>query len=194
MKSSGMDITALQDSLNYLYVSELRNRCETLCLSNKGKKAILVSRIIHFVETGEKTELPAYPSISCAKGKHHPDLEPECLMLKGAYKNDLKTRKFFKKLIGDHFHFTAFGIDWLEDRWMDGNPPTYHEFAEMFKYEHEFRKANGSAPKEEWAYINFVKAYLKNNPNAGSKEILQEWNLKRNQHKKIVEEFFAEVL
>ncbi|XVN42631.1 MAG: hypothetical protein RCG15_08655 [Candidatus Rickettsia vulgarisii] len=59
-------------------------------------------------------------------------LHPNTLMLKGSYKNDLRNRQFFKQLIGEHFHFTAIAIDWLNDRWMQGlpPPPTYQEFLE----------------------------------------------------------------
>jgi hypothetical protein len=111
-------------------------------------------------------------------------------MLKGGYKNDLKTRIFFREIIGQHFHFTAFGIDWLESRWMDGNPPTYQEFADMWSKEYEFRTAYGSAPKAEWAYINFVKMHSNENPNASRNEILSSWEIERTKHKELVDKFF----
>jgi hypothetical protein len=103
-----------------LHVSELKSYCEKFGLSTKGKKSALISRIVHFIKTGERTEIPGYPAVSCARRHKSHELEPDAVMLKGAYKNDLKTLIFFKKLIGEHFHFTAFGIGWLEERWMQG--------------------------------------------------------------------------
>jgi hypothetical protein len=191
MITKKIDFTELLNSLHYLHVSELKSYCEKFILSTKGKKIALISRIIHFLKTGEKTDLPKYPNTSVARGSELRELKPDTLILKGAYKNDLKTRIFFKGLVGEHFHFTAFGIDWLEERWMQGKPPTYQEFAEMWKKEYEFRKVNGSIPKEEWAYINFVKRYLSKNQKASREEILKQWETERNNHKDSINKIFA---
>lgn len=187
-----LDIAILQDSLLYLHVSELKSYCEKLGLSTEGKKLSLVSRIIHFLNTGEKINLPKYPAASLSKAIKQSEQKPSALMLKGTYKNDLKTRLFFKSIIGDYFHFTAFGIDWLHEKWMEGAPPTYQEFADIWQKEYEFRKANGSTPKEEWAYINFVKQYLISNPEAGKEAILKQWEIVRNKHKDLVNKIFQE--
>ncbi len=45
-------------------------------------------------------------------------------MLYDAYKNDLATRNFFKKLI----NFTAQGIDQLREHWLADNPPPCADF------------------------------------------------------------------
>ena len=155
----------------------------------KGKKIDLINRIIHLLKTGEKINLAKYPASSMSKDQNNNVLSTNALMLKGAYKNDLKTRLFFKEIIGQHFHFTAFGIDWLESRWMAGNPPTYQEFADMWSKEYEVRKTYGSTPKEEWAYINFVKRYLNENPHASRNEILNGWELEREKHKEFIGKF-----
>lgn len=183
----------LRTSLNFLHVSELKIICNKLQLSEKGKKGELIQRIANFIETGEKQVSPKFPKISCAKNGQTYELSKDSLMLKGAYKNDLKTRLFFKKLIGEHFHFTAFGIDWLNERWMNANPPTYQEFTSMWQEEHDFRRQNGSIPKDEWAYINFVKDYLVKNPKVSSSEILNQWKIERNKHKDIVDKFLADL-
>lgn len=127
------EINNLRISLNFLHVAELKNICNKLELAEKGKKEELILRIIKFIETGEKLTNIPFPKISCARKIEKHELTENSLMLKGAYKNDLKTRLFFKKLIGEYFHFTAFGIDWLNERWMNGNPPTYKEFANMWQ-------------------------------------------------------------
>ena len=182
----------LHASLHYLHVSELRIYCENLYLSIKGKKIDLINRIIHFLNTSEKIDLAKYPAHSIAQDRNNNVISANVLMLKGAYKNDLKTRIFFKEIIGQHFHFTAFGIDWLESRWMEGSPPTYQEFADMWVKEYEFRKTYGSTPKAEWAYINFVKRYLNENPGASRNKILDDWEAERTKHKGLVSKFFKE--
>jgi hypothetical protein len=101
------------------------------------------------------------------------------LMLKGAYKNDLKNRLFFKRLIGEYFHFTAFGIDWLNEQWLKGTPPTYLDFARMWKSEYEKRQAISASPKEEWAYINFVQSILRNNSAIRQENLNKLWKEER---------------
>lgn len=114
-----------------MHVQDLKEIAEKLSIPNNGTKLKLIARIIYFVQTGAVIKEPKVPVASCAqKGVQYP-LAPNTVMLKGAYKNDLKTRLFFKNLIGEHFHFTAFGIDWLNDCWMAGDPPSYGAFAKI---------------------------------------------------------------
>lgn len=186
------DFTSLRKSLLYLHVEELRSLACRLSLVEQGNKITLINRIIHFLETGVRLKAPSFPKASCAeKGKVY-RIEPNAVMLKGAYKNDLQTRLFFKQLIGEHFHFTAFGIDWLNERWMEGNPPTYQEFAQMWKVEYAKREKNPAAPKEEWAYINFVQDYLKQAPNSPREQVHAAWEQERQKHLKFVQESIEE--
>lgn len=184
----------LKKSLNFLHVAELKDICAKLKLLEKGKKGELILRIIRFIETGEKLVNITFPKISSAKPGIAYELTEDALMLKGVYKNDLKTRLFFKKLIGEHFHFTAFGIDWLNDRWMNGNPPTYEEFANMWSEEKERRKISSAEPKEEWAYINFLQDYYKKNPSSLHDSATKAWEQTREKHKHLVEEMIKKLL
>ncbi len=175
--------TALKNSLMFLHVSELKYLAVKLYLVDKGNKMALIMRILHFLHTGKKLAVPKFPENSRAmRGQIYP-IHSSALMLKGSYKNDLKTRLFFKQLLGDHFHFTAYGIDWLNERWMQGNPPTYQEFASMWQEEHERRKNVPAAPKEEWAYINFVQKFLQNSLEASRECINHAWECERQKHK-----------
>lgn len=177
------DHLALKKSLMFLHVGELKDVAVQLSLSDKGNKMAIVMRILHFLQTGQKLTLSKFPEKSCAKRGNSYSLDKNELMLKGSYRNDLKTRLFFKQLIGSHFHFTVFGIDWLNERWMEGNPPTYNEFAIMWQEEYQKRKNLPAAPKEEWAYINFVQKYLLNSPKATKELINNAWECERQMHK-----------
>ncbi len=180
----------LRTALLFLHVAELREWCEKLSLPSHGKKGMLVGRIIHFLTTGQVIKEVPIPQIARAqRGVSYP-LLPSMLMLKGAYKNDLATRQFFKKLVGDQFHFTAFGIDWLNERWQVGNPPTYQEFADMWKKEYARRKEEGTTPKEEWAYITFVQTALGKDPHLSHAEIIHAWKDERDRQIHMVQDFF----
>ncbi len=173
------ELIILRYALNFLHVGELRDLCAKLQIIDTGVKGVLVNRIVYFVETGEVVKEPKLPKISCAqRGRAYP-LSAHTLILKGAYKNDLQTRLFFKQLIGDYFHFTAFGIDWLNDRWLAGNPPTYQEFAGMWRVEYARRKQFGTTPKEEWAYITYVQKFIQEYPDAQREVIMDAWKNER---------------
>lgn len=154
--------TNLQKSLLYLNISELKACCNSLKIPESSTKLLLINRILQYLKDGTLIKVSTIPIASRAqKNKKYP-LQPDTSMVKGAYKNDLKTRLFFKKLIGNYFHFTAFGIDWLNQRWIGGNPPTYQEFATMWQQEYEKRKKEKVGPKQEWHILILFKISLNN--------------------------------
>ncbi len=130
----------LFEALYFLKLIELKKLCLQLGLAPKGAKGELIESIKHFVATGNMLQSTPIPANSKAQKNQIYLITADTLMLMGSYKNDAKTRAFFKKLIGEHFHFTAFGIDWLNIRWKQGKPPTYQEFAAMWQREYEHRQ------------------------------------------------------
>ncbi len=178
--------TTLQNALLYLKMRQLTALCKKLDLDTNGKKGELIERITTFVTTGKKTTTPQIPAASKAqRGKVYP-LAPETVMLFGSYTNNLATRNFFKQLIGDHFHFTAYGIDWLNERWMASNPPTYQEFADFWEAERVRRKKVKPDPKEEWAYINFLQDYYAKYPKAPKGDAMAAWKAKQQEMAELV--------
>lgn len=176
----------LHSALLYLKMHQLTAICKKLDLESTGKKGELIERITTYIATGKKITLPPIPEVSKAqRGKTYP-LAPEVLILYGSYANDLATRNFFKQLIGDHFHFTAYGIDWLNERWMAGHPPTYQEFASFWEVERIRRKKTKPNPKEEWAYINFLQDYYAQHPHATKNEATVAWKVKQQEMVKLV--------
>lgn len=165
----------LQDALYYMKMKELKKVCVMLSLPHDGKKIDLINRIMTFVQTGEIVEYPTIPKQSRSSNYPAQALSSEALMLYGSYKNDATTREFFKKIIGSHFHFTAFGIDWLNDRWLKGNPPTYQEFANYWLKETKRREQTKSKAKDEWKYINFLQQMNKENPALSKKDLMTRW-------------------
>ena len=184
-------LSQLQESLNFLRVGELRDVCKILKIPSKGKKPFMISCILTFLETGEVLSEPNIPLVSIAPKGQKISLSIDSLILKGDYKNDLKTRRFFKSIIGEHFHFTAFAIDWINERWIEGKPPTYREYAQMWVEETARRKEYGSKPKEEWAYINHVQKLKIVNPSISRDEIIDEWNITRRKNKRIVQDILG---
>lgn len=179
-------VVQLRQSLKFLHIGELRDICKKLRLNHKGKKSFITECILSLLETGKIVAEPVISKKSISPKGQNVSLAPDSLILKGSYKNDLKTRLFFKNIVGDHFHFTAFGIDWINEKWMEGNPPTYRDYATMWQSEIDRRKKHGSTPKEEWAYINYVQKLIIENPHISKEDILNRWNIIRSKNKKIV--------
>lgn len=192
-KISPDQLIELKEALSHMHVSELKNQLEELHLSIKGfNKKELIDRLVYYAKTGKELLPITIPKIAKARhGVSYP-LSPTTLMLYGSYKNDLKTRQFFKQLIGDHFHFTAQGIDWLRERWIEGNPPTYSLFAKEWEVEYQHNKKEKRLPKQEWAYIRFVQEYLRTSPDASKKEVNIAWEIKRQEYIQLVHAFFKQ--
>lgn len=173
------DISQLHDSLHFLHVSELKEICTQLSFSTAEKKARIIKQILLFIQTGNTGFVKQIPSSSKRqKGMDYP-LLPETKMVYGVYKIDARTRSFFKELIGPHFHYTVYGLDWIKERWLSGNPPTYKEFAEFWQKEYTTRKGQKGPLKQEWAYMNFIRNFSEKNPSSSRKELLLEWEKAR---------------
>lgn len=174
-------------ALFYLKMSELRNLCITMGLLSKGEKMNLIERIKHYINTGQELKPQIIPSISKGKSREVYPLKEGTLILYGSFKNDLKTRIFLKSLIGNHFHYTAYGIDWIKERWFAGKPPTYAQFADYWQSEYSARQKVKAPLKPEWAYLNFLEQFKTQNPNASKLDANDAWNALREMQVKKIE-------
>lgn len=192
-KLSEHELIELQEALSHLHVGELKKQLEDLQLSTKGfNKQELIKRLVHYAQTGKQLlPLTIPPMCKANRGTSYP-LAEHTLMLHGAYKNDLQTRNFFKSIIGNHFHFTAQGIDWLREQWLTGRPPTYGQFIQEWNNEYARNQREKRLPKQEWAYIRFVQTYQKSNPQASKVEICNAWELQRQKYITLVHAVFKQ--
>ena len=166
-------------ALLFLNMRELKTICLHFKLPAQNEKITLIENITTYVTTGKKIAQKTIPAISKAHPKTIYPLAPETLILKGAFKNDLKTRIFLKQLIGDHFHYTAYGIDWIKNNWLKGTPPTYAEFAIYWQAEYQNRQINKAPLKQEWAYLNFLDHYKSQYPFALKEQAIIAWKIER---------------
>ena len=175
----------MRNSLLFLIMSELRDICIKLNINSKGTKQALINNICYFKEHNKEAK-PITP-IASVKNTAQQYITAENFMIKGIYKNSKCARLFFQKIIGEKFHFTAFGIDWLNDRCAANNSPTYKEFSDMWIEQINIKRQ----PKEEWQYIIYVQNFLINKPNATRDELLNGWQNERMKHKQIIEDLLG---
>ena len=188
-------IGSLQEAFAHMQGAELKKLAEQLQLPTKTfNKGELIKRLMHYAVTEKVVEPLQIPAISRAQKNTQYPLHKDTLMLFGSYKNDLKTRIFFKALIGDHFHFTAQEIDWLREQWLKGNPPTYEAFTKEWQAEYERNKKEKREPKQEWAYIRFTQRYIKTKPCASKKEITNSWKIEQTKQKDFALEQFKDLI
>jgi hypothetical protein len=178
------EMNELNESLHYCKVQELKDICCTLHIPDKGKKPHLIATITSFIKSGTILTEKKIPAASCKQPGINYPLLPETRMVYGAFKNDLATRIFFKKLIGNHFYYTVFGLDWIKQQWMAGEPPTYAEFAAFWQREYLSRQGKVQDLKPEWAYLNFAREFKEKYPTASKTILLSAWEDIRLQHKK----------
>lgn len=114
----------LKKAILFLHVKELISLAKSLGIDPEKSKLKIINQILEFTQTGKANNATALPNVSLAKKNVKYPLSLETKILKGSYKNNLETRHFLQAKIGKHFHFTAFGIDWINARWEAGNPPT----------------------------------------------------------------------
>lgn len=169
------DFNELYEALHYMNMAELKEVCAKLHLSFKGQKSDLIKAIMSFLQTGNVAKVSSLPEAAKAKKNVSYPLAPKTYILSGNYKNDAPTRAFMKSLIGAHFHFTAFGQDWIRERWKEGSPPTYAEFAAFWQKEYEARKKRKATPKKEWAYLTFIQKYSQDHPHVSRQQISDAW-------------------
>ena len=149
---------SLSESMHFMKMAELQEGCRILGLPDAAKKRTHRKNNDVYSHWHHNAIARKFPMISRASLRQAPqDLHPDALMLYGSYKNDAATRAFFKTLIGSHFHYTAFGIDWLNDRWIAGKPPTYQEFADYWIAESERRKKKREEPKKNGVSLTSCK-------------------------------------
>ena len=179
---SNLNQTELLQALLYFNMKELKDICKHFSLPAQGEKIKLIEYIQMYFATGKTAQIQEIPAISKAKSKVNYPLAPQTLMLKGSFKNDLKTRIFLKTLIGNHFHYTAFGIDWIKEQWMQGQPPTYAQFAIYWQAEYQARQTTKAPMKVEWAYLNFLDRYQQAHPTASKAQAIAAWKIEREKY------------
>ncbi|NRA69161.1 MAG: hypothetical protein HRU19_32120 [Pseudobacteriovorax sp.] len=144
----------LVDGIYYLKVDELVQIASHLGLHVHGRKQQLIDGILRFYQLGTVPKPPAPKP----NKKAQPAANPEVYIIQGTYTNGPASRKKLKKIIGDHFHFTTYGMDWIRDRWAEGHSPTWEEFARFWQSEYQRRKDGGEfSSKQTNARVRFFR-------------------------------------
>eukprot|EP00392_Amoebophrya_sp_AT5.2_P006986 g6998.t1 len=198
----------LETALYYLHVPELREVCSgTLKILDKGAKNLLVQRVVAYLRhyPREKPVLASLRSFPPEAGRRAGEdagpsdrFQPtrvENLMAHKVYKNDARHREFFVRQIGPQFHFTAAGIEWLNERWLQGVRPTFQEYIEYWKETNEELKNSGKKPSAGFQTLQFNQFQTRHGSKGWNREkLLEEWSKERTEKKKLALQIVGEIL
>ena len=183
--------------MQFLNVDELRAVCKKLGIATDLKPEMISRILTHcglIKPAIEQPHVSINEEVPQTVAAVKTPISEDSLMIKGEYRNNAESRAFFKKIIGNHFRFTVFGLDWLKKRWVDLNPPTFREFADMWEQDYDLKKALGQkkikkirTDKPEWAYINFVQKM--DRTGLSHKQIIAKWKEERQKQVKFVLDF-----
>ncbi|NQZ01905.1 MAG: hypothetical protein HRT45_14675 [Bdellovibrionales bacterium] len=168
----------LRESIYYLNVSELRSILNFLELPTPGNKRTLIGRILlHFNLAPDSDE-----DVPKKFEKYQGELSPDIYILPGFYSNGSLARARFKKIIGPHFSFTSYGMNWIRRKWLAKDYPTFDEFAEYWVSEFERRRSGGGYDSAKTnARVRFFRKHKGSNFSAHMLEKM--WQAERDTHK-----------
>ncbi len=161
--------------LCYWMKDDLVKLARRIDLQTCGSKKEIFDRIAKYIETGGTT-------IQIKNKIKVPNKNPKKITLKTKLKEGWKcnkiTRDFFKKHIGQQFHFT-----YHLNNYAKNNPnKTYDDLIKFWKKQQKNPEKYKKIYEKtgEFEYNNFVKKYFQKYPNADMKEIIKKWK----EHKK----------
>ncbi|MEM0911360.1 MAG: hypothetical protein AAGJ37_10325 [Pseudomonadota bacterium] len=148
---SESEFQILEKAIYFLKVDELKHICGELECSASGQKQDIIDAILQAVKSAPrktKNVLSQPNALQSIQAKRRSDdqsrKDPDVFIIPGKYTNNRVQREKFKQLIGGHFSFTSFGMDWIKQQWEKGKYPSYDEFAAFWQAEYERRKKGGS--------------------------------------------------
>lgn len=175
------DKGTLQKSIYFLKIEELKSIAQKLELSSQGKKIDLINQIFQYFRIKEAS-LPEINSKLLPK-KHKGKVGSDTHIIPNEYTNGKKSRAIFKELIGDHFKFTSYGMDWIKLCWQHDIYPSYKDFATYWIKETARRKAGESFQS---APTNRRVIFFRENKGMNKVALEKAWVKERARNAKVV--------
>ena len=168
------------DFLDFYWLKEeLVEFCRHNGINASGGKIEISQRIALFLETGEviKKSGGSKPKKSSRFDWNNEILSMETI-LTDSYKNGENVRAFFKREIGNSFHFTVTFMDWIKQNYGKTLSDAVEEWNRIEQLKKDPTFKTEIAPQFE--YNQYMRAFLKDNPTLSAKDAMHYWKLKRN--------------
>ena len=170
---------ALDEAIYFLKVPELRALSERAGLPVAGNKQALIDGLLSLANGNPRARTSAPTELSPTEARHLRSSYPaDTHLVPGHYANNRVHRERFEALIGPHFSYTIYGMDWIRAQWAGGTCPTYAAFAAYWQAEFERRRAGGTfASKRTLQRVRFFRARGKSG--LGKAELEAAWKAER---------------
>lgn len=155
---------------------ELVSFCGIHGLSTEGSKSAITKRIELFLKTGEIKNLQKIKTTIAPDSKI--TINRKTLVIN--YKNDAKTRSFFEKEIGTHFHFNSYLRQFSKSINMDSKI-TYGDLVDGWINEEANKKNPNykSTIGEQFKFNQFQRDFYALEKGKTQKEFIKAWQLVR---------------
>ncbi|OGC14012.1 hypothetical protein A2290_02350 [candidate division WOR-1 bacterium RIFOXYB2_FULL_36_35] len=161
----------------YFEKDELVNFCRDNGLKITGQKLDIKARVENFLKTGESHQAPIENNKKTKEIKQTP---PKSINeeIPDNYTSSELYRKYFKSVIGPHFHFTAYMMKHMKEH----PKMTFKDYINEWIAEYERRKDKSYKPQimKSCEYNQYIRDFFSDNPTRKLKEAIQCWKYKRN--------------
>lgn len=156
---------------------ELVDFCKRVGISTSGGKIDISDRIRHYILTGKTSVIESKKLKSKSKfdwNKENLTLQTE---ITDNYKSGENVRSFFIKEIGPHFAFNVVFMKWIKENVGKTLGDAIFEWNNI----NELKKDKGyvSEIDPQFEYNRYMRAFLADNPDLSSKDVMKHWKMKR---------------
>lgn len=157
----------------YWLKQELIKFCRNNKLSTTGSKIELTERIYQFLKTGCKKDQITKSAKKTLDSINRLTLDTPVIN----YKNDAITRQFFKKHIGNHFHFNSYLRKFTNKSLIE--KLTYGDLIKGWIAEEARKKSPDYKANidKQFQYNQFIQDFFINEKNKTLQDAIKAWNL-----------------
>lgn len=176
------NLTTVNDFLNYYWLKEeLILFCKTYSLPSHGAKLELMERIKIFLTSGGilKDKTPKYASKNAKDSASPLTLDTPVRH----FKCDAKTADFFRKHIGNSFHFNAYLRQFSPNKLKNTENITYGELIKGWIVFEEQKKIAGKKTEisPQFEYMRFIREFFINEKDKTREDAIAAWHFIKTQ-------------
>ncbi len=158
----------------YWSKEELVAHARTLGLKRTGGKFLILDRIAHFLDTGEREfpgDVTVKPRSKC--DWHSAPLTRETVIT-DSYKNTQNVRRFFKSELGDSFKFNIAFMEWMRTN----TGRTLADACVAYREIRAVEKDTPAAIPDHNQFNQYTRDFLDDNPDLSMDDVRRVWALK----------------
>ena len=157
----------------YWRKDELVPHARNLGLKTGGNKFVVLERIAHFLDTGEKTPANEVRHKPKSKFDWHSSELSKTTEITDNYKNTQNVRRFFKNEIGQEFKFNIAFMDWIkvnEGRTLADACEAYREIKKQ-----QAKPGFKTSIKSHNQFNQYTRDFLEDNPELNIEDVRRVW-------------------